>query len=1262
VQSLPAVTPITINMNGVSDTLTVDSTAYASTVTANLGSGTETVNIEGTGDAVTVYDGSGSDTVNISPTAQDLSTLGGDVTVIGGGGTGTVNVNDQGHQDLQGGSNYWLTASSVRRTNSNTVYFFGQSRVEIYGASGNEIYHVGTEENGPIPAPQGAAANGYVALNTTGTGSDRISVVDAFYTDANNHLRFTLDGLDGFHVNGHAGDRLVVDNTGTFPLPTGTTINPQTFTLTTDPVSDRGVTMAYSGSGPGSFFLGLPSLTYSGIDTLEIDGGSPGEKFRVGDGSNNLDALPKTVDIVGAGGDSLTINDQPNATNALITQTTPTFTITSQSVTRSNAVTYVFNGHSGTGTATSEIDYGGVANVEVDGGSSGNIFDVQSTAAGTPVTIRAGAGSDTINVGDASNTLGGIQGALTVNGQGANTKLDVNDSGNNVSENYTVSPAMIQRSIIVAGVYNFNIASINYSQVGHVAVYVGSAQTGVNEGAADYNTLDVVGTALGTVTDLYGNNNGGQTAFAAYPYVFTYAGPILGAVHFHGSSIGLDTMSYVDYFGPGAQTYTMTAGQMVDNGFAPVTYDGRFYGVGLETSVLGGSKVNVLSTAPAAAIGIGTQVQVNTGDVVTVGSQAPNLGGSLAGLAASGILSIHTLYASSAASVILDDSADTQTGKQVTFQTDVSSVWEVDGLASQVIELTLSTGSKVQVLGGSPAAGQTGGNTYDIQSTPAGTALTVKAGRGTDTINVGGATAESLDSILGSVTVTGQGVNTTLNYNDQNTTAANYYWYNVSANSLSRVQVLYTSSGQSDGPPMASINYTGIGTLNVHAHNAGAGAGASYWSVTGTAQGTTTNADAGAGMNEFFVGSNAYTLDGFQGPLYLHGSGSGYPNNNLVFIQDILDPKPRRFLLTAGQTSESGVVQRFDLGSSQPDATINYDGMNSYAVLSTANSYSASSSHNDTVDVQGNAADLWTIVAVGTGDTVNVGTPAHTMDGISGDLRIQATAGQTPTVNLDDSRDTANRTIDLADEGPYGYRVTGLLSPGNPVRGRIWLLDPAENVTIKTGSGNDIFRVHDFKEAPALTLDGGGGNNTLDYSAYQGDVMVDLPHGFATGFVGISGIENVTGSQGNNLIVGNNSARSLIGGTGRNVLIGGGGGNVTLDASRSAGDNILIGGTIQFETQQDALAALDAIFAEWTRTDLSFDDRLSDLEFGSNSKGATPKNRLTNGMPILLKAATVKDDSSPDTMTGGAGQNWFFVDPRDNLTNYKPGQDQKTVI
>jgi hypothetical protein len=400
-------------------------------------------------------------------------------------------------------------------------------------------------------------------------------------------------------------------------------------------------------------------------------------------------------------------------------------------------------------TLLTTVTYTNVASLEVDGAdllltndngvntllpqySSSNTFNVQGVQAGTNLTIRSGDGKDQVNVGSVTNALDLIQGGVTVNGTGANSTLNVHDDGNPVSENYTVSPTTIQRSIIVAGVYNFNIATITYYTVGHVNVYVGTAQTGLNQGAVA-NTLDVVGTPAGAVTDLYGNNNGGQTAFAAYPYVFNYAGPILGAIHFHGSSIGLDTVSYVDYFGPGSQTYTMSAGQMVDNGFAPVTYDGRLYNVGLETSVQGGSKVNVLSTAPATAVGIGTGVNANAGDVVTVGSQAPNLGGTLAGLAGSGILSIHSIYWNSAASVILDDSTDPQMGKHVTFST-VSSVWEVDGLAPQVIELVLSTGSSVKVLGGSPAANQSGGNTYAVQSVPAGVSLTLTGGTGTDTL------------------------------------------------------------------------------------------------------------------------------------------------------------------------------------------------------------------------------------------------------------------------------------------------------------------------------------------------------------------------------------------------------------------------------------------------------------------------------------------------------------------------------------------------
>jgi hypothetical protein len=210
-------------------------------------------------------------------------------------------------------------------------------------------------------------------------------------------------------------------------------------------------------------------------------------------------------------------------------------------------------------------------------------------------------------------------------------------------------------------------------------------------------------------------------------------------------------------------------------------------------------------------------------------------------------------------------------------------------------------------------------------------------------------------------------------------------------------------------------------------------------------------------------------------------------------------------------------------------------------------------------------------------------------------------------------------------------------------------------------------------------VDGGGGTNALDYSNYTGNIIVDLALNLA-GLVNAGSaasvfhIANVTGSVGNNLLVGDANANMLIGGTGRNVLIGDAGSD-TLDASRSSGDNILIGGRTDFDT---ALAALDAIFAEWTRTDLGFRDRFSDLSTGSNGAGASPLN-VANGQLILLTAATnpsssngtVHADTSPDTLiasnqndpaTGSRVHNWLFFDADDTILGFLSSSDHRTTV
>jgi hypothetical protein len=323
-------------------------------------------------------------------------------------------------------------------------------------------------------------------------------------------------------------------------------------------------------------------------------------------------------------------------------------------------------------------------------------------------------------------------------------------------------------------------------------------------------------------------------------------------------------------------------------------------------------------------------------------------------------------------------------------------------------------------------------------------------------------------------------------------------------------------------------------------------------------------------------------------------------------------------------------------------------------------------SGGNTFNVQ-SLGELSAAIAVGAGDTVTLGQ-GGSMAGIVGDVRIQGLIGQAPKqVTLDDSAEKAAYSVTLGSDPTFGYLVNGMANSSQGM-GRVGLqLDPATPVSIRTGVGDDVFHIHDVTNVPALALDAGGGTNTLDYSAYKGNVQVVLPLGVATGFAGgIKNIENVTGSNGNSLLVGDANANVLIGGTGRNVIIGGAGAD-TLDASAATSDNILIGGTTDFDTN---LAALDAIFAEWTRTDLSFKDRFSDLYSGSNGAAATPLN-MVNGQLILLTNTTVHADSSPDTLTGSnqtdpatakRAHNWFFFDADDTLVNFLSSSDHKTQV
>jgi hypothetical protein len=182
-------------------------------------------------------------------------------------------------------------------------------------------------------------------------------------------------------------------------------------------------------------------------------------------------------------------------------------------------------------------------------------------------------------------------------------------------------------------------------------------------------------------------------------------------------------------------------------------------------------------------------------------------------------------------------------------------------------------------------------------------------------------------------------------------------------------------------------------------------------------------------------------------------------------------------------------------------------------------------------------------------------------------------------------------------------------------------------------------------------VDGSGGSNALDYSQYTGNITVDLALNLASlvdqgAAKSVYHITQVIGSIGNNLLVGGANPSVLIGGTGRNILIADKG---PASLYGGGGDNIQIGGYTSYDYDPN-LAALNAIFAEWTSTD-SLSLRMHDIRFGGGLNGSY----VFNPTATSTRPATVFDNGVADLLYDGSGLSWFFVHRPDDLINNGAG-------
>jgi hypothetical protein len=170
--------------------------------------------------------------------------------------------------------------------------------------------------------------------------------------------------------------------------------------------------------GPGASTVnvlgtGVPTNVFnSGAATVNVgDGGSVAGI----QGTLNLENEPN-YDIVN-------INDQ----NDVVGRTATVDTVTRTGDTSLGRLT-------GLAPAAITWDYFDTTSVTINGGSGGNVFNIEGT--GVPTTINGGSGANIFHVSPTAQSLANLAGLLTLNGSGADT-VEFFDQNNPNSETYT---------------------------------------------------------------------------------------------------------------------------------------------------------------------------------------------------------------------------------------------------------------------------------------------------------------------------------------------------------------------------------------------------------------------------------------------------------------------------------------------------------------------------------------------------------------------------------------------------------------------------------------------------------------------------------------------------------------------------------------------------------------------------------------------------------------------------------------------------------
>lgn len=853
--------------------------------------------------------------------------------------------------------------------------------------------------------------------------------------------------------------------------------------------------------------------------------------------------------------------------------------------------------------------------VNIYGGSGDDIITVDGA---TPGFIFGGAGRDTITVNDSA--FEGIEGGSEVD------NLTVNDGNARSGDTYTLTPGNVQRTFF---------GGVAYAGVESLKLITETGQ----------NTVNVVNTGTGTPVTIDGNRN--TTVYvratdAAAPLTListanvSVVGPLsnikstielqqatVGAVgklvysnlevnspdsmqqEFFLESTRLDILgARIVHFGVNALK-TLTV-----NGGPGDSYGGnRFYiygtpnakAVTLNTGA-GRDRVDVFQTS--------VPLIINGGG----GADSFRLGVGTGGLQAIGLVTI-----------------DGGVGAGDTLQIDGSnSLDSAFTITTQVLRYEVANvfGQKIYTL------------TNTINYTDLEDLKILGHATSGDTFTIGDPN-HSVGAAPTIVTVDGRGGADSLVIDDRIQTQVGYrdvLSFTVTDNRVQRDRVF-------GKPPFLTtetviMNYSNVASVQI----LGSGNGTAF-NVLSTLTGTPVSIQGGADVDIFRVGDAAHPLDGIRSTLTLDGKGS----EDTLFLDD----------------SATAVFQDYYLDAGRFDRGLDSQSLPTLARSSRLESITLNVGHGgSTVGIAGTAANSSVTVNGGVGGSDQFGVDTS-FDTILGQVTFHGQAADNDFGTYSDYQSAASHTYafqadqvrrDNKAQLNYDGLVQMVLATssvgGNNVDVKSVAVGTLANLSVNNGDTVVVGKKLSFIQGPViltsvtpfdqvdLILDdsattasrrayfsGPPSDGTSPYSGVQGLAPADI-----NWLLGSGSTVSVLGGRGDDALVVRgvlpNIVLTLDGGDGRDLLIAGASAAI-LDGGR--GEDILIAGTTDYDSDP---AKIDAIMAEWTRTDIDYAHRVLNLKAGAN------------GVPVLA-ASTVHSNGKANRLTGSrlgdTERDWFFA-------------------